>query len=81
MLVVEEHEQTPVLAILLHRKVVQHRLVDMVVVVKEKTIKCLAILNFLDKPTPEVVVVVALADQLVDLVLLSSCILFHNILI
>jgi hypothetical protein len=54
----------------------------MVVVDKEETFKMLVTtLKLLDKPTPEVAAVVALADQLVDLVLLSSCILFHNILI
>jgi hypothetical protein len=65
--------------------VVHEGWVDMVVVDKEMSMKIIPSITQMDKPTPEVVAVVeqvlnTQVHQVVDLVLLSSIILYNNII-
>jgi hypothetical protein len=80
---VEDHELTQIRVVQpLHRKVVLLGSVDTVVVVRETAQQILMSMQLLDKPTQAVVVEVAMVlVKLVDLVLLSSIILQHNIIL
>jgi len=82
LLVEEEHVLT--IPALLHPKVVHLGMVEPVVVDKETTTVIPTAIQRMDKPTPEVVAVGAkdpVVQHLVDLVLLSSIILYNNIIL